>query len=362
MVSPMFLALAIAPADVLTCAFTAALGVLVIAAIAERLHAARVARVARLAFGPTGRPSVWAHAAPFARCAGLALCVWGAVVLGLREPTGGEVTPEPHASRHLLIALDVSPSMLINDAGPDSPKVSRSIWAGKIVQGILDRLDMSTTRISVVAFYTKALPVLEDTTDRNVVSNLFDGLRLYVAFEGGSTDLSAGVDEALKIARPWAHGSATLVVVSDGDAQTNLGSIRLPPAIADSIVIGVGDPYRASLVSGHSSKQETLALRQLTARLDGYYHEGNTKHLPSRVLDRLRMTIPNTHLGLSVRELALLLLGVGAALVGLVGPALLLAGVRRDVARAERARPRRGGECGVRRHPDRPPKRPANEQ
>lgn len=327
-------------------ALLAALGTLALAAVAEYIHARRVARVARLAFGRSGRPAWWAYAAPPVRCIGLALSVWGAVTLALHEPAAGEVTPEPEASKHLLIALDVSPSMIIEDAGPDAKKVSRSIWAGEVVQGILDRLDMATTRISVVAFYTDALPVLTDTTDREVVSNLFNGLRLFVAFEGGPTDLATGVGEALKVAMPWPRDSATLVVVSDGDAQSNVGSFRLPPAIADSIVIGVGDPFLPTQISGHSSKQDTLALRQLASQLGGYYHQGNTHHLPSKVLDRLRMTIPESDLPLGLRELGLLTLGIGAAMVGLIGPALLLAGLRRDEARTRKQSQRKAPRPG----------------
>jgi hypothetical protein len=50
--------------------------------------------------------------------------------------------------------------MQIKDAGPDAEKVSRARWAGKLTQAILDRLDMKDTRITLVGFYTKALPIL----------------------------------------------------------------------------------------------------------------------------------------------------------------------------------------------------------
>jgi hypothetical protein len=61
---------------------------------------------------------------------------------------------------------------------------------------------MKDTRITLVGFYTKALPILQDTTDKHVVSNILDGLPMAVAFEGGSTDLMAGIDLSLKLARP----------------------------------------------------------------------------------------------------------------------------------------------------------------
>jgi Ca-activated chloride channel family protein len=308
-----------------------------LAILGEWLHRRRVARVARLAFGASGKPSAWAAAAPFIRVIGIGAAAWGACVLIAYDPVGGDQTPAPRASKQLLIALDVSPSMLIKDAGPDEEKVTRSQWAGKVVQGVLYRLDMKQTRITMVVFYTKAVTVLTDTTDKNVISNMFDGLQLYVAFEPGPTDLASGVNSALQVARPWARRSTTLLVVSDGDAKAELGPVSLPPAIADTIVIGVGDPNKASLVSGHSSKQEAMSLKTLAARLHGYYHEGNRLHLPSEILKKLSMITPNAGAELGIRDIALVAVCTGSAMTALIGPALMLLGVKRSQARALRA-------------------------
>lgn len=308
-----------------------------VATFAERAHARRVRRVARLAFGPAAGPATWARAAPAVRVLGIACAVWGALVLARYDPVGGDETPSPRASRQLLIALDVSPSMLIKDSGPDAEKVTRSQWAGKVVQGILDRIDMKETRITLIAFYTKAITVLEDCTDKNVISNMFDGLQLHVAFDPGPTDLASGVNEALKAARPWARRSTTLVVVSDGDAKGLLSNVNLPPAIADSIVIGVGDPNHPSLVSGHSSKQESLSLRQLAARLGGYYHDGNRLQIPSAVLRKLSMITPGDASSVGLREAGLIALAAGASMTALIGPLLLLLGTPRAYARARRS-------------------------
>jgi Ca-activated chloride channel family protein len=310
-----------------------------LAGLGEWLHDRRTARVARLAFGPTGKPSRWVAAAPVIRVLGIAAAAWGATVLIGYDPVGGDQTPAPRASRQLLIALDVSPSMLIKDAGPNTDKVTRSQWAGKVVQGVLDRLDMKQTRITMVAFYTKAMTVLTDTTDKNVISNMFDGLQLHVAFDAGPTDLASGVNSALQIARPWARRSTTLIVISDGDAKSELGQVTLPPAIADTIVIGVGDPNKASIVSGHSSKQEALSLKTLAARLGGTYHEGNRLHLPSEVLKKLAMITPNAGGELGLRDAALIALGAGASMSALIGPALMLFGLKGAHARERRVRP-----------------------
>lgn len=312
---------------VMVAVITAAVALL--AVLGEALHARRIARVARLAFGPPARPRWWARAAPLIRIVGVTLLAFGAATLTVYDPRGNDQTPSPRASRQLLIALDVSPSMLIKDAGPNADKVSRSRWAGSVVQGVLDRLDMKETRITLVAFYTKAITVLQDTTDKNVISNMFDGLQLHVAFEAGPTDLASGVNASLNVAKSWARRSTTLLVISDGDARTTLGAVSPPPAIADTIVIGVGDPNRASVVSGHSSKQEATSLKTLAARLGGYYHDGNQHHLPTAILRKLSMISPNDGGDLSLRDAALAALGTGGFLTAFIGPALMWAGVRR---------------------------------
>jgi Ca-activated chloride channel family protein len=314
----------------------AALAALVIGLVAESLHARRTARVARLAFGPTGRPAAWARAAPALRVAGLALATFGATVLLRHDPIEGEAVPNPRASRQLLVVLDVSPSMNITDAGPDRVKIMRGLWAGKVLRGILDRLDMADTRVSMIAFYSKAVPMLQDSTDKNVLANLMDGLPLYTAFVPGETDMQAGIDAAFAMAKGWARRSTTLVVISDGDLARPVVPRERPASIADTIVIGVGDPNRATELAGHASRQDTWMLKALAGKLDGHYHEGNTKHLPREIIERLSMIAPRPGDALGLREAALVCVGIGGACLGLVGPLLILFGAPRSHLRATR--------------------------
>lgn len=321
--------------------FAVGAAVLVLVALAESLHARRVRKIARLAFGPRGKPAFWVAAVPVLRCVAAAAAAWGGTVLLFYDPVEVDAEPNPKASMQLLICLDVSPSMQITDAGPGADKVSRAIWAGKVVQGILDRLDMKSTRISVVAFYTSALPVLKETYDKNVVANILDGLPMYVAFEQGPTDINKGVAAAMELARPWARRSATLLVISDGDAEHPPAAVSRPDSIADAIVIGLGDPSHGSLVGGHTSRQDTGSLKQLAVRLGGYYHQGNELHLPSEVLQKLTMISPRVSESIGLREAALLALGLGCGTLGLVGPLLVIAGRPGEFAAARRRVSRR---------------------
>ena len=320
--------------DPLPIAVGAGLAALALAAVAERLHARRTARIARLAFGPQGRPAAWTRLAPFARIAGLGLAVFGAVLLLAHDPIETETEPDPRASRQLLVVLDVSPSMNLADAGPSTEKEMRGVWAGKVLRGILDRLDMKDTRVSMIAFYTKAVPMLQDSTDKNVLANLMDGLPLYTAFKPGETDMQAGLEAAFEMAKGWARRSTTLVVISDGDLSKPVNPPARPASIADAIVIGVGDPNRATSVGGHASRQDAWTLKSLAGKLDGYYHDGNARHLPREILERLTMIAPRVSDAIGLREAGLIALGVGCALTGLVGPLLVLFGAPRAYLRA----------------------------
>ena len=170
-----------------------ALGVAALVALAEWLHARRVARVARLAFGPAGRPALWVPAVPVVRTIAAGMACWGLLILFQHDPVTVDTRPSREASRQVLICVDASPSMQLKDAGPEVEKISRAQWGGQVVQGILDRLDMETTRISIAAFYTDMLPVVQETFDKEVVRNALDGLPMYVAFEPGPTQLGKGV-------------------------------------------------------------------------------------------------------------------------------------------------------------------------
>lgn len=317
-----------------------ALGVAVAVAclvfVAELLHARRIRRVAYLAFGPDAKPALWTSIASPLRVAAAGCATWALLILVSVDPQVYGEPPTREASKHLLIALDVSPSMQLIDAGPGYEKQSRALWAGKLVEGVLDRLDPSTTRVSLVAFYTDARPILTETYDKEVVSNVLDGLPVYAAFEPGTTKLAEGVNATLEVAKSWMPGSATLLVVSDGDALGSVAPNRVPAAIADTIVLGVGDPHRTMEVGGHASRQDTTSLKTLAARLGGQYHQGNEKHIPSAMLEELTMIEPRIGADQGLRELALILGTLGTAALALIGPMLSLVGRPRSWERARR--------------------------
>lgn len=302
-----------------------AFAVALLCALGEWLHARRVRRIALLAFGPAGSPRRWTRGIPVARILGCGLAAWGLLTLLAIDGTPADLTKGKPPDRHLILALDVSPSMYLADSGPDA-KHTRRQRAAEVMQSILDRIDLTRTRVSIVAFYSTARPVVTDTFDLAVVNNIINDLPLAQAFKEGQTDMYAGVREAIKLAQRWQPGSTTLAVISDGDTLPEAGLPALPAAIADVLVIGVGNPYRGTEIAGKASKQDASALKHLAARLRGLYHDGNAKHLPSDVLRSLNMLTLREDQAPQLRTFALIALTVGGACLALVSPLLAMFG------------------------------------
>jgi len=301
--------------------------VLLLAGLAEWLHRRRCRRVAKLAFGPAEKEAGWAASVPIVRSVALGLLTWGLINLYLSDPRILKLKQTPEGGyRHMIIALDVSPSMQIRDAGPTGQQ-TRAQRASELVMSVLQRSALEQMRVSVVAFYTGAKPAVVDTYDLEVVKNILNDLPLDVAFDIGKTIMLDGIKESFALAKPWKAGSTTLLVVSDGDTVGDTGMPAMPAAIAHVLVAGVGDPRAGRFIDGHQSRQDSSTLRQIATRLRGVYHDGNEKHLPSKEFAALSKVLPlEKEAKRGKRELSLGAVTAGAGMLAGLPIALALAG------------------------------------
>ena len=301
----------------------AALAVALVVLIAELLHTRRMVRLARLAFGPTGRPAAWAMSAPLLRVLAVSGLTWGLVSLMLLKPKTHQAESIPDKDkRNVILVLDVSPSMRLVDAGPKRDQ-SRRARATSVMESLFQRVPIEQYLLSVVAVYNGAKPVVVATKDMEVVRNIMADLPMQFAFPVGKTDLFAGIAEADRIARPWKPKSTLMILVSDGDTVPSTGMPKLPASISDVLVVGIGDPRAGSFIDGRQSRQDAGSLRQIAARLNGTYHDANEKHLPTELLNRLTVfPKPGVFEQLTRREYSLLAVGVGASILALL-PVLL---------------------------------------
>lgn len=304
-----------------------ALAVGLLAGVAEAVHARRTRRLARLAFGPTGRPRAWVRGTPAARVLALAVISWGLVTLLLVPPRAYRAKAMAEGQEeHILILLDVSPSMRLADAGPQKDQ-PRRLRMRDVMRSFFRRVPTERYRVSVLAVYTDAKPVVIDTRDIDVVMAIMGELPLYQAFQPGKTHLFRGLEVAAKTAHGWRPGSTILVVLTDGDTVPARGMPQMPPSVRQVLVVGVGDPSQGTFIDGRQSRQDVATLRQLAARLRGTYHDGNEQHLDSSTLAAILAT-GKAHPADSWtrREYALLAVALGSLLVSLLPLALHYAG------------------------------------
>jgi Ca-activated chloride channel family protein len=293
--------------------------VAVLAVAGEFAHSRRTARLASLAFGPGMRPRRWTKVAPALRVLAITSAAWALTILCVIEPKVFKVREAAaNQQRHVVIVLDVSPSMKLDDAGIDG-KQRRSKRASELMFSFFKRVPMELVKLTVIATYTGAKPVVVDTRDVAVVRNILDDLPLDHAFDSGKTDLFSGIREAARIAHPWERDSTTILILSDGDSVPPAGMPKLPPSVADVVLVGVGDPRAGKFINGYQSRQQAAAMQQIAVRLHGTYHDGNQHQLPTELLRRMiAVPEPGFFEKLTLREYALFALGAGAFALALL--------------------------------------------
>ena len=306
---------------ILTSAWAAA-GAAGVAALAEWMHARRVRRVAALAFGPAAKPRGWTVLAPPLRVLAFAGVVWSLVTLLAFEGSSRLHERNAAATRHLMVLLDVSPSMETTDAGESGAQTRRD-RAAALLRSVLERANSDQTKITLASFYSDAMLLVKECADREVIWNFADNLPLHMAYRPGKTSLLKSINTGGEFVRDFPRKSVTFLVLTDGDTVPDSGLKPMPSAVADLLIVGVGSATRGTFLDGHLSRQDHANLSQLARRLGGQYHDGNTKQVPTPLLRHLTAADERTDkLQLSLRTLAILTLAASAGLLCLL-PLLL---------------------------------------
>lgn len=303
-------------------AIWAALAAAGLAAIGEWLHSRRVARLSALAFGPSRRPRFWTRAVPAFRVLALAGVAWSLVTLLAYNNRSRDRDRNAMATRHLMVLLDVSPSMLLPDAG-DRGDETRNARAYEVLKSVLDRVPGDNVRFTAAGFYTEARLMVKECKDRELILHLTGGTPFHITYQPGKTDVLKSLNNAGEIMKDWNRKSTTLLVISDGDSVPPTGLKPMPSSVAEVIFAGVGDPGRGTFIDGHLSRQDTANLSQLSRRLGGKFYDCNNRHLPSEALRKLNSEDPATAKWRTDRRLiALITLVVSTAVLCLL-PILL---------------------------------------
>lgn len=171
----------------------------------------------------------------------LAAAALGVAAAGPRW--GLESVQEGSLAGDLVLALDVSRSMLAADVAPDRMERQR-ILARRVLR------ELPGDRIGLVAFAGRAYALTPLTSDHGALQLYLDALDPDIVSQGGST-LSIAIRQATDLARgPQDAGRGVVLLVSDGEALEDrdavLRSVDRSSQLGITIhTVGVGTPQGA---------------------------------------------------------------------------------------------------------------------
>ena len=211
-------------------------------------------------------------------CAGIAL----AVVASARPQWGRLEEPVFDQAREILIAIDLSRSMLTPDVKP-----SRLDRAKLLTQSLLEKLEGE--RVGLVVYSGTAFLQSPLSADYEILREFLPALNPEFLPEGG-TNYRALIDTSLDAFSSTTAADRFLIVLSDGEATTDDWRERMPKLKKKGIRViglGVGTSEGAMIPDGSGglvkdergavvlSKLESQTLRELANATNGVYQDAS---------------------------------------------------------------------------------------
>jgi Ca-activated chloride channel family protein len=242
--------------------------------------AARFPRIARLWADRHGLHDAPARTQRRARGAALAFAALLALAALARPQWGAIAEPRMQRSREVMLALDLSRSMLADDVSP-----TRLDRAKLLIDALLDQL--KGERVGLTVFAGTAFVQSPLSADYEVLRELLAGLDPTYLPQGGS-NYSAMLDAADQAFGAQGDGDRYLVVLSDGEAQDESWKPHVAALRERGIRIiglGIGTPQGALVPAANGgitkdaqgnavlSKLEPATLQALASETNGAYRD-----------------------------------------------------------------------------------------
>ncbi|MGH8017512.1 MAG: VWA domain-containing protein [Opitutaceae bacterium] len=214
----------------------------------------------------------------------LLLAACACVVVALARPRWGEIEkPVYQQAREVMIALDLSRSMLVQDVAPN--RLSR---AKLLVQSLLDGL--RGERVGLIVFAGTAFVQVPLSADYQILHEFLPELKPGYMPQGG-TDYAGMLSAATGGFSDTANTDRYLIILSDGGALDEVWKQQLPDLEKRGvrvIALGAGTPEggfipdeREGFVKDQRgavvlSRLESGTLRQLARETGGAYRDAST--------------------------------------------------------------------------------------
>lgn len=165
---------------------------------------------------PGGALRITLRSSPAARAAKLALAAgaWSLLCVALGRPQWGTRSERlPRGGTDLMILVDVSNSMLVEDMG-----TSRLEWALRKIADLLDEMSAEPFhRVGLMPFAGEPFPLVPPTPDYEAVRFFLDDVNPRSVGYGGS-NLARAIDRASADLKKAPGRHRAILLISDGDA------------------------------------------------------------------------------------------------------------------------------------------------
>jgi Ca-activated chloride channel family protein len=200
------------------------------------------------------------------------------LIVALAQPKWGRLGGDPPPGHDVILLIDVSRSMGVEDAVPNRLAVALEAAKSLVVALVAQPDD----RAAVVAFAGRGLVLCPLTENLGAVLEALHRLQPG-AVQPGGTDLGAGLDAALEAVDPQEHAQGVAVVVfTDGEDLAGRWRPRLERLLQQEVVVhavAIGDSREGHPVpSGAGSKPllyhgEAVLSRRDDAHLEEIAHQ-----------------------------------------------------------------------------------------
>ena len=181
------------------------------------------------------------------------MAAWFLLIISFLRPYSGTEDIERTAvSRNIMLVLDISKSMNVEDAGEMSRLNYSKWWAREFINSHPD------DRIGLISFGGTSFLECPMTRDRSVLLHKLDALDTSFMPVGG-TDIELALNEAIKSASDTEKDDFSIVIITDGDEVYGKYQLAVKELKTNSIpvhVIGVGSSHVPGKVK--NSKGEIL--------------------------------------------------------------------------------------------------------
>lgn len=175
-----------------------------------------------------------------------------ALIAAARPQWGRSTETTVTRSRNVVVAIDVSRSMLAEDVRPN--RLGR---AKADVADLIDSLDGD--RCALVAFRRTGVVICPLTTDHGYLRGALERMNGLSA-PRGETDIGAAIRASLEALDPAADDHNAVIIISDGgdlrkeaEESARLAAKRGIPIFT----VGIGDPRQGSVLPGDSSRSKS---------------------------------------------------------------------------------------------------------